>query len=271
MLNLELDQFHVLITGASGGIGLETTRLFLEQGAKVTAQYNTSSDAFQDLNSPNFHHTQADLTSEASVQSLFPSAAEKFGPVHVAVICHGVWIRDDVPVKDMTLERWNRTMETNLTSAFLVAREFLKGLESAKQRGEDTARIDNASIVFVGSNAGRIGEATHADYSASKSAMMYGLTLSLKNEIVKTATRGRVNCVAPAWVYTPMAADALKDPAVVYQSLATTPLKKVGTTFDVAAQIAILASARVSGHVTGQVMYVTGGMEGRLLNTELKE
>ncbi|KAL0570231.1 hypothetical protein V5O48_011739 [Marasmius crinis-equi] len=253
MLDLELAQFHVLVT---------------EQGAKVTAQFNTTSDVFQDLQShPNLHLAQADLTSETAVKSLFQtSAADKLGPIHVAVINHGVWIRDDVPLKDMSLERWNKTMDTNLTSSFLVAREFLKGLEKAKQQGEDPDKIDNASIVFVGSNAGRIGEATHADYSASKSAMMFGLTLSLKNEIVKTATRGRVNCVAPAWVYTPMAADALKDPAVVYQSLATTPLKKFGTTYDIAVQIALLASARVSGHVTGEVVYVTGGMEGRLLN-----
>lgn len=51
--------------------------------------------------------------------------------------------------------------------------------------------------------------------------MMYGLTLTLKNEIVKIAPKGRVNCVAPGWVETPMAAEALRDPAVVYKSLAT--------------------------------------------------
>lgn len=51
--------------------------------------------------------------------------------------------------------------------------------------------------------------------------MMYGLTLSLKNEIVKLAPKGRVNCVAPGWVKTPMVANALKDPDVVYQALAT--------------------------------------------------
>jgi len=95
---------------------------------------------------------------------------------------------------------------------------------------------------------------------------MYGLTLSLKNEIVKIAPKGRVNCIAPGWVKTPMAEDALKDPLVVYRALATTPLKKVGLTSDVASQIAILSSRAVSGHISGEVIMVTGGMEGRLLN-----
>lgn len=125
-------------------------------------------------------------------------------------------------------------------------------------------------------------------YSAA--AMMYGLTLSLKNEIVAIAPRGRVNSVGPGWVYTPMAEEALKDPEVVYRSLATyaqsfgdpscnsslirasifhrTPMKKFAKPFDIATQIVVLSSATVSGHVTGQVIMVEGGMEGRLLNKQ---
>ncbi|KAI3602382.1 nad dependent epimerase dehydratase family protein [Moniliophthora roreri] len=272
MLDLDLQGAHVLITGASGGIGLETTRLFLEQGAKVTAHYNASSEPLQPyLSNPSVFLGQ-DLTSESSVKSLFESATKTLGPVYIAVINHGIWIKDDVALKDMSLERWNKTMSTNLTSSFLVAREFLKGLElaTASHNGaeKDKEMIDQASIVFVGSSAGKYGEAMHADYSASKSAMMYGLTLTLKNEIVKIIPKGRVNCVAPGWVHTPLATEALKDPMVVYRALATTPLKKVAVPFDVATQIAILASAKVSGHVTGHIVNVMGGMEGRLLNLQ---
>lgn len=81
---------------------------------------------------------------------------------------------------------------------------------------------------------------------------MYGLTLSLKNEIVRIAPRGRVNCVAPGWTRTPMAAEALSKPEVVYQALATTPLRKVAEPRDVANQVAVLASAVISGHITGE-------------------
>ncbi len=113
-----------------------------------------------------------------------------------------------------------------------------------------------------------------ADYASSKSALTHGLMLSLKNEIVKIHPQGRVNTVAPGWVATPMAAKSMADPAVKYQALATlvlftcrmlmfrTPLNKIATPEDVALQIVLLASQKVSGHVTGQIVRVHGGMEG---------
>ncbi|KAK7047430.1 hypothetical protein VNI00_006661 [Paramarasmius palmivorus] len=273
MLDLGLKDLHVLITGASGGIGIEITKLFLEQGARVTAQYNTKATTLEPLlaaNASKLHIAQANLASESSVQALFASAAETFGLVHVAVVNHGIWVEENVMLKDMSLERWNFTMDSNLTSAFLVAREFIKGLEKEKARNLDESakeRVDNASIVFIGSTAGMYGEANHADYAAAKSALMYGLTRTLKNEIVKVASRGRVNCVAPGWTHTPKKTESLQNPEVVYRATATVPLKKVATPYDVAVQIAVLASSRVSGHVTGHVVDVAGGMEGRLLNT----
>lgn len=126
-------------------------------------------------------------------------------------------------------------MDKNLTSSFLVCREYLRGLRTLS---EEKKRV--ASIVLIGSTAGKFGEAGHADYACSKSgafqynhrslrsrelmdeaAMMYALTRSLKNEIVSIAPQGRVNCVAPGWTRTPMAAAALADPNVVYRALAT--------------------------------------------------
>lgn len=116
----------------------------------------------------------------------------------------------------MSLDQWQNTINTNLTSSFLVARDYLRNLETL---GAEDKKF--ASIIFVGSTAGKFGEANHADYAASKSgmycnnyfflntwlkvlsiALMYGLTSTLKNEIVKIAPKGRVNCVAPGWVKT---------------------------------------------------------------------
>ncbi|KAJ7104477.1 NAD(P)-binding protein [Mycena belliarum] len=263
-MDLELKDVHVLVTGASGGIGLETARLFLKQGAKVTAHYNTNATSVNSLISEFGEGTviaaQANLSVEADVVRLFASS-NALGPVQVAIINHGVWPTADEPVATMSLERWRATFDSNTTSSFLVAREFLRQLEPAS----DAAKA-KASILFVGSTAGKYGEAGHADYAASKSALMYGLTLSLKNEIVKIAPRGRVNSVGPGWVNTPMAEETLKDPVVVYRALATTPLKKVAEPWDIAAQIVVLSSPSLSGHVTGQVVMVEGGMEGRLLN-----
>lgn len=108
-------------------------------------------------------------------------------------------------------------------------------------------------------------------------ALMYGFTLSLKNEIVKIAPWGRVNSVAPGWVKTPMAEESLKDKNILYQALATYvaspvistllrlcsyPLRKVAVPYDVATQIVILSSTKVSGHISGECILVAGGMEG---------
>ncbi|GLB44241.1 putative KR domain containing protein [Lyophyllum shimeji] len=264
-MDLDLGNIHVLVTGASGGIGLETAEVFLQQGAKVTAHYNSNDESLKPLiaryGADKVQAVQADLTLEKDVSRLFASASSSFGPVQVIVVNHGVWPTSHQPVVQMSLDQWRSTIDINLTSSFLVSREFLRGIQSAS---EDLKAY--ASILFIGSSSGKFGEAGHADYSASKSAMMYGLTLTLKNEIVKIAPKGRVNCIAPGWVKTPMAEDALKDPQVVYRAMATTPLKKVGLTSDIASQIVILSSPRVSGHISGEIIMIAGGMEGRLLN-----
>lgn len=209
---------------------------------------------------------QADLTSEVDVVKLFDEHDNKFGvdsPIQVLVVNHGIWPKHDAPLARMSLDQWNTTLTTNLTSSFLVIREFLRRLDRPEVSQEYRQKV---AVILVGSTAGKYGESCHSDYAASKSAMMYGLLLSLKNEIVQIAPRGRANCVAPGWVDTPMATEALKDPEVVYRALASTPLRKVATPSDVARQILMLASSVCSGHVTGQVIMVEGGMEGRLLN-----
>ncbi|KAJ6631163.1 NAD(P)-binding protein [Mycena sp. CBHHK59/15] len=269
-MDLGLKDVHVIITGASGGIGLETARLFLTQGANVTAHYNTNAAPLHVLTTEfgpaRIRTAQADLAAETDVVRLFSDADSALGPVQVAVINHGIWERADAPVADMSLAQWRATLDANLTSAFLVAREYLRRLRAAPVVVRDGAA---PSILFVGSTAGKFGEAGHANYAASKSALMYGLTMSLKNEIVKIAPKGRVNSVGPGWVNTPMVAEALQDPVVVSRALATTPLKKVAEPWDVATQIAVLSSPTLSGHVTGQVLMIEGGMEGRLLNPDV--
>ncbi|KAJ7512039.1 NAD-P-binding protein [Mycena galericulata] len=263
-MDLELKDTHVLVTGASGGIGIEIAYLFLEHGARVTAHYNNNVGSLKDLEaeagSAKIRAAQANLSVESDVVRLF-SENGTFGPVQILVVNHAVSPPDELVV-NMTLERWRSTIDiTNLTAAFLVAREYLRQLKYASD--EQKAR---ANIVFVGSTAGKYGELGHADYAASKSAVMYGLTLSLKNEIVKIAPNGTVNCVAAGWVRTPKKVEKLKDPVFVHRALATVPLKKPAEPWDIAAQVVCLSSTKISGHISGQVVMVDGGMEGRLLN-----
>jgi 3-oxoacyl-[acyl-carrier protein] reductase len=119
--------------------------------------------------------------------------------------------------------------------------------------------------VLVGSTAGVFGEAGHADYAAAKAAIQVGLVRSLKNEIVRAAPAARVNAVAPGWTESPLTRGLVDEEAVLRVSR-TMPLRKVATPEDVAHQVVVLASDRLSGHVTGEVIAVAGGMEGRVLH-----
>ncbi|KAF7777488.1 hypothetical protein Agabi119p4_3560 [Agaricus bisporus var. burnettii] len=266
-MDLGLKDLHVLVTGASGGIGFEISRLFLEQGAKVSAHYNSNHSSLQSLvseygGSNRIQTIQANLTQESEViENVFNKSTSSFGEVHILVLNHAAIPLPDEPIWEMPLERWKNTIDTNVTASFIVAKEYVRRLQNAPPTVKD-----NASVVIIGSTAGKYGEAGHADYAASKSALMYGFTLSLKNEIVKVAPKGRVNSIGPGWVKTPKVEEKLNNPRSFYRAVATTPLKKVATPHDIATQTVILASQKVSGHITGQVLMIEGGMEGRLLN-----
>jgi 3-oxoacyl-[acyl-carrier protein] reductase len=258
-LDAQLAGKAVLVTGASGGIGAACAHLFYAEGARVFVHYHRGQERGRAVaeelgGAPTF---QADLTVEAEVDELFAAARDAFGRVDVCAHIAGVWPSEDVPVWELSLERWEHTLRTNLTASFLVARAFLREVE----------RTGHGSLVLVGSTAGLFGEAGHADYAASKSAVLGGLLLSLKNEIVRIAPLGRVNAVAPGWTESPMTRGHV-DPARVHRVSRTMALRKVAQPEDVAAQVVILASDAMSGHVTGQVVVIAGGMEGRVLHDD---
>jgi 3-oxoacyl-[acyl-carrier protein] reductase len=189
---------------------------------------------------------------------MYRAALEELGRVDALVVNAGIWIADEVPLHEMTLEQWRRTMEADLTGAFLSCRGFLRHLAKAPR--------DDASVVLVASTAALFGEENHADYSAAKAAMAYGMTRSLKNEIVRLAPRGRVNCVCPGWVDTPMAAASMEDPTAVERVTATMSLRKIARPEDVARAIVFLTSPLLAGHLSGTIMPIAGGMEGRWLH-----
>ena len=247
---------RVLVTGGGGGIGSACVRAFAAEGARVAIHYRTSRDHAEALaRETSGVALQADLTVEDEVDALFEAAVRELGGLDVCAAVAGFWPRADEPVRELPLERWEATLRTNLTATFLTARGFLRGVE----------RSGHGSLVLVGSTAGRFGEAGHADYAAAKAAIQVGLLLSLKNEMVRIAPRGRVNAVAPGWTYSPMTRGELADEFVERLSR-TMALRKVAVAEDVARAVVILASDEVSGHVTGELVTVAGGMEGRTLH-----
>jgi 3-oxoacyl-[acyl-carrier protein] reductase len=148
-----------------------------------------------------------------------------------------------------------------LTSAFLSLREFF----------QIVARQKRGNAVLIASTAGVFGEAGHVDYAAAKSAMAFGLTRSLKNEIARLAPPtgnycgGRVNCICPGWTVVPRNAAKLGNREVVRKVTATMALPKLARPEDMANAAVFLSSDTLAGHITGQTLVIAGGMEGRLL------
>lgn len=256
----------ILITGASGGIGSAIARKFAMEGASLVLHFRSNKSGALALareleSSVECAVVKAELTSEREVRRLFNTAHKRFKRIDTLVANAGSWESRDVPMHRMTLQQWRRTQDAVLTSTFLCTREFLKLVE--KQR--------RGNIILVASTAGIFGEAWHADYAAAKSAMAFGLTRTLKNEIARIAPfrkgycGGRVNCVCPGWTAVSRTMGKLRDPSVVRRVVATRALPQIGRPEDVANAVVYLSSDELARHITGQTLTVAGGMEGRLL------
>jgi 3-oxoacyl-[acyl-carrier protein] reductase len=250
----------VLVTGASGGIGSEIVRAFHAEGARVIAHYGGQPAPAQKLAAELGDRCLAlgaDLTSETDVDQLYRLAGQAFGPIEILIANAGRWPPENLSVESMSLERWRATLDTNLTTAFLSMRAFMRGIRAHG--------LTTPAAVLIGSTAAMVGEAGHADYAAAKAALTYGFVQSLKNELCRLTPRGRVNVICPGWTLTPRVATVTQDHARMHRVLQTIPLRKIARPRDVAMAAVFLASDRLSGHLTGQVIPVSGGMEGRVL------
>ena len=255
----------VFVTGASGGIGGAMAEVFAAEGAKLVLQGNSQFDGLQrHVNDTDWSDralcVRFDVSDRGATFDAMREAVERFGRVDTCVANAGVWPEEDVPFHRMSETRLRGTVETNLLGACWTAQAFLDQLERVGPRADG----DGASLVFIGSTAARFGERDHGDYSMTKAGML-GLVRTLKNEIVRLDPYGRVNLVQPGWTVTPMARTALEDDVMIRRVLQTYPMQQMARAVDIARVTAVLSSPELSRHVSGEVITVAGGMEGRVL------
>lgn len=239
---------RALVTGGSRGIGAATALLLAECGADVGIGYRSrqteAAEIVQRLAARGvraFAHA-ADLSALAGTTSLFDRAEREFGGLDIFVGNAGIWPPQDVALADMTDEQWRRTMAENIDSMFYTTRAASRRLE----RG--------GRIVLVSSTAGQRGESYHADYAATKGAMI-SFVKSLAGELAPRDVT--VNAVAPGWVDTEAVAQPFQGEGREKIARAI-PLGRVATTRDIAGPIVFLCS-ELARHITGEILNVNGG------------
>ncbi len=239
-----------LITGGSRGIGAATVRMFVAAGAKVVFNYQKAKSEAErlaaDCGVERCAAVQSDLNSPKAARKLVETTVARFGRLDILVVNHGIWPPQEVPVDQMTEEQWHDTVAINLDSAFGLIKYAVAEMKSRK---------DGGHIVVVSSTAGQRGEAFHCDYAATKGAVI-SMVKGLSTELARD--RIYVNCVAPGWVDTDMAAPALNDPSMREKVLRTIPLRRVATPDEIAAPILFLCTPH-AGFITGEIFNVNGG------------
>lgn len=239
MALIDLSGKRAFVTGGGRGIGRATAVLLARAGATVAVGYRTRKPAAEP------HVTAAvrgDLGTAAGATKAVAEALRALGgALDILVVNHGVWPADDVPVAELSDEQWESTRRANLDAVVYVCRAAIPGMAAG------------GTIVLVSSTAGQRGEAFHADYAATKGAVI-SFTKSLAVELAPAIT---VNCVAPGWVDTEMAAKPYAGDGRA-RIERTIPLRRVASADDIAGPIVFLCSP-LARHITGEILNVNGG------------
>ena len=243
----------VLVTGASRGIGAATAIELARNGYDVCVNFKSNHDSALKVVSEieqigqRAIAVQADVSKESDVLLLFNEIDSRLGKMTALVNNAGILL-PQCRVEDLTAERINILMTTNVTGYFLCCREAIKRM-AIKYGGQ------GGSIVNVSSAAARLGSPNeYIDYASSKGAIDT-LTTGLSQEVAEDGIR--VNCVRPGFIHTDMHADG-GEPDRINRVKSSIPLKRGGQPSEVASAIAYLISEKAS-YITGSFIDLAGG------------
>jgi NAD(P)-dependent dehydrogenase (short-subunit alcohol dehydrogenase family) len=238
-----------VITGAAGGIGAESARVFAAEGAKVVG-VDIAPGAEGDL------ALEADVTDEDQVRGMYERTKQELGRIDVLFNNAGINPNDDSSVLETSLEAWQRVQDTNARSVFLCCKH---GIPHLLEAGGGSV-INTASFVAV------MGAAvSQISYTASK-----GAVLAMSREMgVEFARRGvRVNALCPGPVNTPLLQELFaKDAAKAARRLVHLPLGRFAEAREIANAALFLASDE-SSYVTASTFLVDGGLSGAYVTPE---
>lgn len=244
---IRLDGKRALVTGGSRGIGQATALLLARAGADVAVAYRARGDEADRVVEAIAGMDQravavaGDLGDPHAARAVVDRTIEALGGLDIVVANHGIWPAEETALGAMAETRWRETIATNLDAVFFVIRAAVGQLD------------EDGSVVIVSSTAGQRGEAFHADYAATKGALI-SLTKSLAVELAPAI---RVNAVAPGWVDTEMSEPAYAGGGLA-RIAATIPLRRVAAPDDIAGPIVFLCSD-LARHITGEILNVNGG------------
>ena len=253
-VTLSLENQVALVTGGSRGIGAATVRMMVEAGARVLFNYEKArakaEQLVRELGPERCAALACNLSGTESARGLVAETVKRFGRLDILVVNHGIWEAQDAPIDRMSDQQWRKTVAINLDSVFSLVRSSVAQMKEQGKSGECAGHI-----VLVSSTAGQRGEAFHCDYAATKGALI-SMVKGLSTELARHGIH--VNCVAPGWVETDMAAPALNDPPTRAKVFGTIPLGRVGTPEEIAAPIVFLCTPH-AGFITGEIFNVNGG------------
>ena len=241
---IDLKDTNVILTGATGGIGSSILENLIINGANVLAtgtnedKLNFIKEKFKNVQTEKF-----DISNHSEIENFINKANDSLGGRIDVLINNAGITRDNLSIR-MKEEEWNRVIDINLTSTFLLSKNVIKKMLKSKK----------GKIVNITSIVGHTGNIGQANYTASKAGVV-AMSKSLALEYGKKNIN--VNCISPGFISTEMTDEINDDYKEVLKS--KIPMNRFGTPNDIA-NTAVFLCSKLSDYITGETIHVNGGM-----------